>query len=278
MMRRYWILVSGLCFGLLFGGCRKAPVATETVAKEQSTPNAPQTKPAPSVEIRIEHLTARMPRDRDGRPIASALPDIKNESASVSAPREIVDFNEWMRRYASANPARRGELIDEGRSLVAARRQVMAGLIATNPRAAVMTSPSLAQRADLPAEISDQLEQIVSGEGFYGVKAICEHDPGVGHAAGCRIEHDAVLEGVVYKAFIYGDRKGRLTEENASLYGVVLDGLIALHEDDWVVMPASEVEANPAHAGQLAVIYKGRTTYAANEEALPAHIKTLLAP
>jgi hypothetical protein len=48
-----------------------------------------------------------------------------------------------------------------------------------------------------------------------------------------------ILDGQVLVASIYGARLRRLTEENASIYGVALDGVIALHKDDGVVQPAA---------------------------------------
>jgi hypothetical protein len=208
----------------------------------------------------------------DGPPVLAASP-----ARALPVPPALAAFDSWLARHAAASPAERPALLAEGRALLAARRPVMAALLASDPEAALLLTPSPVARATLPAELRGELEQIVAATGFYGVKAICNHAPGAAHAEACRIVPEAIIDGVIYPASIYGERQARLTEMDASLYGVVLDGRIALHPDDFVVLPAADVSPDPALAGQLAVIHHGRTTFTPGAASLPAHLQSLLA-
>lgn len=203
---------------------------------------------------------------------------MNRDATELEIPPPVAAFDAWLRRFQAASPQDRDSLATEGLALAKARRQTMAELIANHPENAILLAVPLAQRDGLPAGVTDSLESIVAGEGFYGVLAICDHDPEKGHTGTCRIEHDVTLDGTQYKASIYGSRRERLTEENASLYGVALDGKLALHEDDFVVLPGTAVSSDPARADQLALIYKGQTTFFASEAALATRIRSLIQP
>jgi hypothetical protein len=224
--------------------------------------------------LTVTRISVRMPIGTDGRVPADAMPEVKQRSIDLDLPQPVAAFDRWLSRYLGADPAKRNALLAEGSALAAARREAMADLIASRPESALLATPAPAARAALPPEISGQLEQVVAGQGFYGVKAICNHDEFAGHGPGCRIEQEALINGKIYKASIYGSRMNRLTEENASLYGVALDGRIALHEDDYVVLPAEEATSDPARAGQLALIHNGEMTFFSDQAALETHFKT----
>lgn len=140
-----------------------------------------------------------------------------------------------------------------------ARQPTMHALVRENPQEALATALSPRQYALLPEALQALVEKPVTAEGFYGVLAICHHGADEDHTAGCTIQYEVVTgfgtdaaEG--YRASIYGERHQRMTEENASIYGVVMDGHIALYEDDVVII--DDGEGFPG--GRYAVYYRGQ--------------------
>jgi len=213
--------------------------------------------------------------DRHPRP-AGAESKLSQEERTVAIPPAVAAFDDWLQRYATASPEARPALEAEGQRLMTGRREAIAGLIASDPESAILLTPPPPQRAIPPPKLRDGLEQIVSGEGFYGVKAICNHGPEAEHGPGCRIEHEVFIDQKSYQAKIYGTRTARLTEESASIYGVALDGVLALHQDDIVVLPADAVVAG-APSDQLALIYRGKPTVVPANE-LEARVRALSQP
>ena len=202
----------------------------------------------------------------------STQPEFREESFSAELPEPYIAFDRWARSYATASSAERTTLLPEGLKLVAARSEHLSRLLAENPEAAILFTPSPAVRRTLPPEIETQLERIIAAKGFYGVKAICNHGPEVPHSEQtCRIEHEVGIGSTLYQASIYGSREDRLTEEKASLYGVALDGRIALHQDDYVVLPGEDID--PTRTGQLAVIHNGETTWFPDPATLESHFR-----
>jgi hypothetical protein len=223
-----------------------------------------------------ERWVARTPLGPDHRRAAGEAARVEKSTATHQVPAVFPAFDQWLRDQIATPVSDRPARLVEGRALLAARQVLWADLARSNPEAALMLTPSPIARGILPPEMAGQLEQVVAGEGFYGVKAICNHEPGSEHGDGCRIEHEVFINGRSYQAAIYGTRTGRRTEESASIYGVALDGLLALHEDDVVVLPANEVEASAA-ADQVAVIHRGKTTILP-ETRLASHLQALFNP
>lgn len=208
-------------------------------------------------------------KNRDGTPPQI---EVLSDEFSADVPAVFLEFDRWARRYAAASPEEQPSLLAEGRALASERAILLGQLIASDPEAAILLTPPPAVRATLPPEIAASLEKVITAKGFYGVKAICNHGPEVPHGEQtCRIEYEAGIGDTFYKASIYGSRRERLTEENASLYGVVHDGLIALHEDDYVVFSGEDID--PARAGQLAVIHNGETTWFPDLATLESHFR-----
>ena len=249
---------------------------------------APAASPAPTTTAGPE-LPAR--RELGVRRVMLAVPPggrrpepvpgqelVGHETIALEFPPAIRAFEAWLERYRAASAAGRPGLESEGIGLAKARREAMRELIRANPQEAIFAAVPPAVREGLPEGVRAQLEEWVSGEGFYGVLSICDHDPGTGHAAACRIEYDAILGDRVYKASIYGARRERLTEESASLFGVALEGQLALHQDDFVIFDAAAFTSDPARAGGLAVLHRGKVTYVPDEAALVSLIPSLSLP
>lgn len=223
-----------------------------------------------------ERWAAHTPLGPDHRRVANEVVSVGKSTATHQVPAVFLAFDQWLRGQVAASVSERPARLVEGRALLVARKALWPGLARSNPEAALLLAPSPIARGVLPPDMAGQLEQIISGEGFYGVKAVCNHEPGSEHGVCCRIEHEVFINGRSYQAAIYGTRIERRTEESASIYGVALDGLLALHEDDVVVLPANELEAS-AVADQVAVIHRGKTTILP-ETRLASHLQALFNP
>jgi hypothetical protein len=224
----------------------------------------------PAQVVSLKRVVATAPsRERD-EPAVRRAPEVREWVQSVQRPAELARFNAWAARYLAEPTARRGAGMEsEGASLAAARRPVMQHLIATDPERALLLAVNPSVRDQLPEPVRDQLEAEVAGKGLYGVITICHHvsppedaDPAAQAPHPVwehEIEREVVIDGVAYKASVYGTRTSRLTEENASLYGVALDGVMAVHEDDVVVSSTGN---------GLVARYNGGATPFANPEEL----------
>jgi len=112
------------------------------------------------------------------------------------------------------------------------RRRYMHKLIQEDPERAIQEALSLQNRAGLLPEVADEIEQIVSGQGFFGVMAQCNHSEGEhAHTENCRLYYEVRIEGRVYHAHVYGKRLQQRTRENETLFGVAVGNDLALHED-----------------------------------------------
>ncbi len=269
-------IVPGAIFFILVACKPVAPRPAPAVPAESPTAAAAEPeKPAAQPErLHVVSVATPMGPDKRSAPGAKMVP--VEEEKTLLVPPTVAAFQDWLARYKAGSASERKDLESEGKNLAAARLAAMSAMLASDPEAAILLTPTPVEREMLPAGVRDSLEQIVSGEGFYGVKAVCNHEPGVDHAAACRIEHEVFLEGVSYRASIYGRRTQRLTEESASIYGVARDGVLALHQDDVVVLPAGAVNAM-APSDQLALIHRGKTTLVPAAD-LAARVQSLLLP
>ncbi len=217
--------------------------------------------------------------DRAPSLLATALPQaLPTETPATETVLEVVaptdvslpgTFEEWLRKLRSEPAAQDTAL---GLKLAEARRERMASLIQNDPEKALAEALTPRMYADLPPEIQARVERPVVAEGFYGVLAVCSHGEGDGHSSACTIQHEVILgfgtfEAEVFRASIYGQRKEKLTVEQDSIFGVVMDGHMALHESEVVIVDDGEGQMG----GRYAVYYKGQVAYAEtleNAEAL----------
>lgn len=184
---------------------------------------------------------------------------------------EFAAFRAWTERYLAATPAERAALLAEGRERAEARRAVLAQLIKTDPRAALAAAVPMVVRQELPAEIVALLEERISGQGRLALNALT---PAPGEPVPAETMYrSASVDGVNYRAHVYGRRETQATVPSASLVGIALDGQLALAESPVrVVEPGEQVAARglaespvpvPAHGAQeaapapLAVEYSG---------------------
>jgi PKD repeat protein len=164
----------------------------------------------------------------------AAPPEPAGSSRAVRAAATPVyeggdDLTAWATRYAVAGERERAVLFAAGAELVAEHRARMREWIETDPARALAERVPYAVRRTLPAELAAQLETVVSAKGFYGVIAQL---PPPGHEGEFRpIVREFVTNGRRYEAFVYGSRLRQKTTEQATLWGVALDGKLAVHEE-----------------------------------------------
>lgn len=237
---------------------------------------SPETRAARAQEtgiLEVDQWRVRIPLREDRRPDFSRVGNGVFERVRREVPAAVAAFENWLTRLEASAPEQRAALLEEGDGLLGKRMAAWPEWAARDPEAAILFSPSAARRALLPDGMALRLEQPVAGAGFYGVRASCGHGVDGAHGATCRIDHDVILGDRVLRAAIYGDRRERLTEEDASLYGVALGDLIALHADDLVVRP---VGTDPRST--LEIIYRGNVVRIDDAAQLSARIQTFITP
>lgn len=150
--------------------------------------------------------------------------------------------------------------------------------ILEDPERALDMAITPRQHERLPEAIRKWVEKPIAEVGFYGVLATCNHGSDEEHSAACEISYDVVIndgtpDAEFYKASIYGERYQYLSEGEASLYGVVLEDRIALHEYDAVL-----IDDGPDFPGdRYAVYYQGEAFLFNNQkeaEALQEELNT----
>lgn len=203
-------------------------------------------------------------------PLSKEASLVAHEKDRVSAfPEPNVLIAEWQKKE-SLSP----ELL----AAFTARRESMMRLIREDPETALAFALTPHEYASLPPELQALTERPIVGVGFYGVLAVCNHDSASGHSSACHIKHHIFVNDREIPVTIYGSRRDRLTEEDASLYGVELDGVLALHSDDAVVFPGERMSDDPTHIGQFALLYRGQTYFFPDGDSLQKYLSQIAKP
>ncbi|MFM2092380.1 MAG: hypothetical protein RLZZ127_2869, partial [Planctomycetota bacterium] len=95
-----------------------------------------------------------------------------------------------------------------------------------------------AERDRLPPDIRAEVEERIDAEGMFATVASCNHGE-EGHA-GCRIDHQTLVDGVSRRAYLDDARRFPMYAEQARIRGVALKGHMAMAE---VEVPAMEDQA-----------------------------------
>ena len=150
--------------------------------------------------------------------------------AALSAP----DLSAALRAWLADKPAESGrtDALAPGLVLAGERRRWLLGLIQSDPEAALKAAFSSAELAALPPEIAALSERRIDQPAFYGVLAICNHDPGNPHGPACRIEREVRPGGFAdperYMVHTFGAGLDRKTEENGRVTGIAIDSHMAV--------------------------------------------------
>ncbi|MCC5844267.1 MAG: hypothetical protein JJU05_08455 [Verrucomicrobia bacterium] len=199
-------------------------------------------------------LTERTEREPRGRP---AVPGLS------ALPAQAGTLRSWLAQGEPEGSKDREIWVARGLALARERQPRMREWIQSDPERALEEALTPRMFAALPEAVQALVERPVAEEGFYGVMAICNHGPDEEHIGSCEIRHEVVLgfgtfDAEAFQANIYGAREQKMTVEQDSIYGVVMDGQIALHEHDVVIVDDGE----GAEGGRFAVYYRGEVRYA----------------
>ncbi len=211
------------------------PEATLTTSSDAGTANAGVSAPGGS-GLRPSPPVAGAPSTEPVR----TEPAVRNGLAPVGSawetdPAETAfgRFADWTHRYQAglangADPVALSALETEGVQLATERRAAMHSLIQSDPRRALELAVPLAVREALPGAIDGLLENRVSGKGdFVVMGAIPASGEQDNFAA---IRRTLALNGVDYRAFVYGARADHPTRTGLPVHGVAVDDVVAMGE------------------------------------------------
>jgi hypothetical protein len=152
-------------------------------------------------------------------------------------------FSAWTARYLAAPEAERPRLVDEGLTLASARRAELRQLIVKDPRQAIGNAVPPAVRQQLPFVVVQRLEERVNETAFFGVMgALPEAESTDVPPYRREVRTD---DGGQYRAFVYGERLGQRTTENASIVGIAVDDLMAVDERRVRTVASGEIPNHP---------------------------------
>jgi hypothetical protein len=151
---------------------------------------------------------------------------IASEWQDLGEPAAIA-FKKWTERYAAAASHAQSDLVAEGITLAAARRDRLAKLILKDPEQALAEAVPIAVRQNLPAQVLALLETRVSGQGSV-TKQVSTPRRGerVKPTRWCR----AYLNGKSYNASTYGRRARMSYLPKVSISGIALDDALAVSD------------------------------------------------
>jgi hypothetical protein len=148
-------------------------------------------------------------------------------------------FHLWATAFiATTNKTDKTQLLSNGVLLAGERRRALALLIKTDPQKAIALTIPASIRLQLPKEVLNEVEHRVSGIGDYVVRAALALKGGPPVEPIQRFVH---LDGKTYTAYVYGRRLGETCKSGIPLHGVVLDDVMAVHENALCELNADEV-------------------------------------
>lgn len=145
----------------------------------------------------------------------------------------MVAFMDWLADWRQAEPDARAGLTGRGRELAAIRRGAFKALIERDPRAALANAVPRSLRSQLPAEVLAELEVPVDTFASYEVAVALDGNQR-------RVQRWVVVGDDRYKASVYGARLRAACQSRFSVHGIVLDGVVAVAEEPYRMLEASE--------------------------------------
>jgi hypothetical protein len=170
--------------------------------------------------------------------------------ASAEPTTAVARFSNWSETFLSTPAAdRTADLMTQGAELARNRRAEMAELIKHDPKAALEAAVPMAVRQRLPQAIVNQLEERVSGRGFYGVLVATDFEKLTRD-----VRREVVIGNETYDGFVYGRRSAQVTQQRVPLWGIAVPNpakesgpkLLAIHEDPLrAIEPGEVISASP---------------------------------
>lgn len=216
------------------------------VSTHRRPPGSPLTVPRPGLDPKAPRASSRLigPGSRSAPVAPLAFGGRRENNASPTAAPGTAHrrFADWAGRYFAApeGPARLA-LLAEGRELAAARREALAGLIESNPMAALELAAPWKWHEALPAEIAALLEQRVSGRGAYQVYGAVPLE-GEAEFVGPILRY-VTLGGRTYRAFVYGSRSAQISRPELTLHGIAIRDALAVDANPLRVLEPDEATA-----------------------------------
>ena len=160
-------------------------------------------------------------------------PPVGAEPAQATS--AAVAFDVWAGRFVGSPAPERANMVEGGVSFAVARRAFLEKLIKTNPKAALELAVPDHVRRQLPAEVQKQLEERVSGKGFFGV--LVADYPGESRR---EITREVLINRRRYDAYVYGRRASQTTRERENFWGIAIGSSLAVHEEPIRALTLSE--------------------------------------
>lgn len=222
----------------------------------------------PELPGKVAPVAAVKPRVPDEVPPEVKLPMRADLRWREPVPEPaFASFHDWTARFAKARTAaEKAALVGEGMALVEQRRNQMADLIDQNPRRALELAVPSSVRRDLPAAITAQLEERISGRGDLAVVAAM---PAPGRAFTVQPVQRTVTmkDGREFAAFTFGQRDRVQTRADIAVQGIALDGKIALTElPGRVLEPVEVADLRAKGAGAPVCPTSGKVTSTTGDE------------
>jgi hypothetical protein len=148
---------------------------------------------------------------------------------------DLAAFSVWANNFLK-NVA--GKSSVEGVILAKQRRAVLYNLIMSDPAQAIAAAVPENIRKQLPAAVVEQLEIGVSGIGDLSVLGAISRKGG---SAVEPIQRFVQLNGHTYRASVYGRRASETTKHGIPMHGLVIDDVIALHENGLRILADGEM-------------------------------------
>src|SRR5258705_11011120 len=157
-------------------------------------------------------------------PVASPNPTTNQSSGDVAlgshakTATKIQRFDAWTDTFLKTPEQNRADdQASKGVELARDRRTELARLIKNDPKAALEAAVPMAVRQRLPKAIQDQLEERVSGRGFYGVLIATDFERGTND-----VRREVILNNQSYQAYVYGKRRAQTTQHKVPLWGIAV--------------------------------------------------------
>lgn len=199
----------------------------------------------------------------------SAIPSVLRPPPSVRSAA-----SDWPSRFLAADSPARAALLAEGRVWAAARRAAMKELIVRDPQRALEAALPFELRENLPTEILSRIERVVSARGSFEVVATCDYD---GQADGSPLSYAAQVGDERFTVHTFGRRLDVTTKKAMSLWGVAVDGELALREEPVRVLGTAEKVARGFSGSTIVAELAGVLREFADEAALESVRARLLA-
>ena len=147
----------------------------------------------------------------------------EKDSTDLTPPTElataVAKFSLWSETFLNTAAAdRTADLMTQGAELARNRRAEMAELIRRDPKAALEAAVPMAVRQRLPQAIVDQLEERISGRGFYGVLVATDFEKMTRE-----VRRELVAGNRTFNAYVFGAMRAAPTIEDLVFNGVAVD-------------------------------------------------------